>query len=123
MLDSLLDGREWIKEFDNRSDTRLLGLFVDLDPDSLKRYPNLGPALAYFEIYKFLQHYGFDWRIGPVFIGTQYRSPEDLSNCIRRLCIQFAWFGPSTRTLRLIRIEQLNDLTSIVPSKYREPKH
>ncbi len=82
----------------------------DLDTEQLKNvYPSSSWQNAYGEIKKILVPLGFTWQQGSVYFG------EDLNavQCVlaaQKLSNSLPWFKPCVRDIRMLRIEELNDL-------------
>ncbi len=73
-------------------------------------YPNKASwQSAYADIKKFLQGCGFEWQQGSVYFGRDM----DAVRCVlaaQKLSQKFEWFKPCVRDIRMLRIEELNDL-------------
>ncbi len=88
----------------------------DLDTETLSQtYGSPSYNNAYSDIRKFLQSKGFDWQQGSVYFGN----PEkvDAVKCVlavQELSKSFAWFAASVRDIRMLRIEENNDLKPAV---------
>jgi len=88
----------------------------DLDTETLSQtYGSPSYNNAYADIRKFLQSKGFDWQQGSVYFGD----PEkvDAVKCVlavQELSKTFAWFAASVRDIRMLRIEENNDLKPAV---------
>jgi len=83
----------------------------DLDTEMLKQsYPNPSWNNAYGDIRKVLEPLGFNWQQGSVYFG------EDSVNAVRcvlaaqMLSKELSWFKASVRDIRMLRIEEMNDL-------------
>ena len=77
-------------------------IVVDLDIDTLKTRTRVSPAEAYTEIEYTLSGYGFSRQQGNVYFGSD-------KVAARRLA-KYAWFVLSVRDIRMLRIEDDNDL-------------
>jgi virulence-associated protein VapD len=90
---------------------------LDMDIEFLRT--NYGDPYnnAYVEIKRVLQKHGFVWQQGSVYFGderinavTCVLAAIDLSNSL-------PWFAASVRDIRMLRIEELNDLMPAVQQK------
>lgn len=83
----------------------------DLDTQILQEvYPSTSWNNAYSDIRNFLEAKGFDHMQGSVYFG---RPEIDVVSCIvaaQELATAFDWFEPSVRDIRMLRIEENNDL-------------
>lgn len=88
----------------------------DLNQEQLaQHYRNSSTANAYGEIRKFLEARDFEWKQGSLYFGD----PDKVDNistivAIIDLTRAFSWFQPSLRDIRMLRIEDNNDLNPIV---------
>ncbi len=91
---------------------RMFAVAFDLDTETLSQtYGAPSFNNAYADIRKFLQSKGFDWQQGSVYFGN----PEkiDAVKCVlavQELSRTYAWFAASVRDIRMLRIEDNNDL-------------
>ena len=83
----------------------------DLDTQILEDlHPNASWKNAYSDIRGFLDTKGFDHVQGSVYFGRQ---EIDVVTCIvaaQELALAFDWFEPSVKDIRMLRIEENNDL-------------
>lgn len=87
----------------------------DLDTQTLRAaYPNDSWNNAYTDIGRHLKSRGFEWTQGSVYFG----GPEvDAVRCVivsQELARKFPWFTSSVRDMRMLRIEENNDLMPAV---------
>jgi virulence-associated protein VapD len=84
----------------------------DLDTEMLQQtYPGASPNHAYREIRRILEEEGFSWTQGSVYFGDTKR--VDAVKCVlavQRLARELSWFQLSVRDIRMLRIEENNDL-------------
>ena len=74
-------------------------------------YSASSPQNAYAEVRSILQEHGFLWQQGSVYLGEPRR--VDAITCVlaaQRLASAFPWFTLCVRDLRMLRIEENNDL-------------
>ena len=94
----------------------MYAITFDLDTETLKNtYHNDSYGNAYKEIRAVLIEMGFSWQQGSVYFGE----PEkvDAVVCVlaaQELAIRFPWFSSSVRDIRMLRIEDNNDLAPAI---------
>lgn len=93
---------------------RMYAIAFDMDIESLRLHYGDPYNNAYQEIRKVLQRHGFTWQQGSVYFGderinavTCTLAAIDLPRCL-------PWFAASVRDIRMLRIEELNDLMPAV---------
>jgi virulence-associated protein VapD len=86
----------------------------DMDIEQLRS--NYGDPYnnAYLEIRCVLERHGFPWQQGSVYFGGQAVTAATAMVAVIDLTTQLAWFAASVRDIRLLRIEELNDLMPVV---------
>jgi virulence-associated protein VapD len=91
---------------------RMYAITFDLDTDTLQQaYPGDSWRNAYAEIRRILIEEGFDWQQGSVYFANPQQI--DAVTCVvasQRLVSELPWFGESVRDIRMLRIEENNDL-------------
>ena len=82
----------------------------ELDTAQLQQmYPSPSWQNAYADIKKVLVPLGFDWQQGSVYFGQEINAVQ----CVlaaQKLSQTYTWFKPCVRDIRMLRIEELNDL-------------
>jgi virulence-associated protein VapD len=92
----------------NRS---MYAITFDLDTDTLKKsYHNASWQNAYNDIAKFLREQGFDRQQGSVYFGDDSIDSVKCQTAVQRLTLEYEWFAPSVKDIRMLRIEDNNDL-------------
>lgn len=90
----------------------MYAITFDLDTQTLQdAYPNAPWNNAYGDIRKTLLPLGFDWQQGSVYFGN---NTVDAVKCVlaaQSLSNTYQWFKVSVRDIRMLRIEELNDLS------------
>lgn len=90
----------------------MYAIAFDLDTDTLQRaYGAPSWRNAYTDIRRILEDEGFAWQQGSVNFGRPDR--VDAVTCvltIQRLTRELPWFAASARDVRMLRIEENNDL-------------
>jgi virulence-associated protein VapD len=94
----------------------MYAITFDLDTTVLKdTYHNASYNNAYTDIRNVLvDEYGFDWQQGSVYFGG---SAVDAVSCVlavQDLASRYDWFTPSVRDIRMLRIEENNNLMPAV---------
>ncbi|MEH3106052.1 MAG: virulence factor [Sphingomonas fennica] len=89
----------------------MYAIIFDLDTESLKAaYPTPSYQNAYADIRGFLTSRGFNWVQGSGYFGD---SSVDAVTCVltvQRLNRKYPWFKAAVRDIRMLRIEENNDL-------------
>lgn len=85
-------------------------IVFDLDPTLLElNYPSASCANAYGDIRDVLVSLGFSWQQGAYF-GTDQITAVTCVLAVQALSKEFPWFKASVRHIRMLRIEEMNDL-------------
>jgi virulence-associated protein VapD len=89
----------------------MYAITFDLDTSTLKDIYG-GPSWnnAYSEIGNVLEEFGFLRQQGSVYFGGDGVDAVTCVIAVQDLTAKFAWFGPSVRDIRMLRIEDNNDL-------------
>jgi virulence-associated protein VapD len=83
----------------------------DLDTDMLKStYPTPSYTNAYGDIRKILEPMGFSWQQGSVYFGETNINAVTCVLAAQKLSHEYSWFKNSVRDIRMMRIEEMNDL-------------
>jgi virulence-associated protein VapD len=65
---------------------------------------------AYSDIRKFMESNGFTWQQGNVYFGNQSINAVTCVITVQRLAATFPWFRTYVKDVRMLRIEEVNDL-------------
>jgi virulence-associated protein VapD len=65
---------------------------------------------AYLEIRRVLQRHGFTWQQGSVYFGGPDITAVTCVLAAQDLARSLPWFAASVRDIRMLRIEEMNDL-------------
>ena len=91
----------------------MYAIAFDMDIDSLRQHYGDPYNGAYLEIRRVLEGFGFRWQQGSTYFGG------DAVNAVT--CVLAAqalgrlpWFAPAVRDIRMLRIEEFNDLMPAV---------
>jgi virulence-associated protein VapD len=89
---------------------RVYAIAFDMDIESLKI--NYGDPYnnAYGEIRKVLLRHGFAWQQGSVYFGGEQINAVTCVLAAIDVARTLPWFAASVRDIRMLRIEELNDL-------------
>jgi len=92
----------------------LYAITFDMDIESLKL--NYGDPYnnAHGEIRKVLQKKGFTWQQGSVYFGGESINAVTCVMAVIELSRVLPWFAASVRDIRMLRIEEFNDLMPAV---------
>jgi virulence-associated protein VapD len=86
---------------------------VDLDNEAVRQ--NYGePYWANIEIRRVLERHGFNWQQGSVYFGGKEINAVTCVLAAMDLSRSLPWFAASVRDIRMMRIEELNDLMPAV---------
>lgn len=89
----------------------MYAIAFDLDTETLKQsYPNPSYTNAYGDIRKVLEPLGFAWQQGSVYFGGNEMNAVKCVMAAQALSRQLPWFKASVRDIRMLRIEEMNDL-------------
>jgi virulence-associated protein VapD len=94
----------------NRREGRVYAIAFDMDIESLRE--NYGDPYngAYLEIRRTLQKHGFAWQQGSVYFGGAEINAVTCVLAAQDLAASLPWFAASVRDIRMLRIEEMNDL-------------
>lgn len=93
----------------------MYAIAFDLDIENLRNsYHNDSYTNAYVDIRKTLEKYGFDGLQGSVYFGNEKVNPVTCVLAVAELKKAHTWFSASVRDIRMLRIEEDNDLMPIV---------
>jgi virulence-associated protein VapD len=97
-----------------RKEGRVYAIAFAMDIEQLRTHDGDPYNNAYLDIRRVLQRHGFTWQQGSVYFG----GPEVTSvTCVLAaidLARSLPWFAASVRDIRMLRIEELNDLMPAV---------
>ena len=89
----------------------MYAIIFDLDIESLRNtYPTPSYTNAYSDIRGFLTARGFSWVQGSGYFGDNSVDAVKCVLTVQKLSRKFAWFNASVRDIRMLRIEEDNDL-------------
>ena len=83
----------------------------DLDTKVLQElYPNASWQNAYYDVERGLRKFGFERRQGSVYFGSDTVDAVTCVLAVQDLTAALPWFRPSVTDIRMLRIEDNNDL-------------
>jgi virulence-associated protein VapD len=86
----------------------------DMDIEQLKLHYGDPYNNAYLEILRLLERHGFSGQQGSVYFGNASVTTADVMVAVIDLTTTFPWFAASVRDIRMLRIEEINDLMPVV---------
>lgn len=89
---------------------RMYAIAFDMDIESLRQHYGDPYNNAYLEIRKVLKRHGFEWQQGSVYFGGDSINAVTCVLAAIDLSRSLPWFAASVRDIRMLRIEELNDL-------------
>jgi virulence-associated protein VapD len=94
--------------------TRMYAIVFDMDIESLRETYGDPYNNAYTEIRKILQEHGFNWQQGSTYFGGEQINAVTCVMAAIDLAKRLPWFSSSVRDIRMLRIEEMNDLMPAV---------
>ena len=99
----------------NRGGGQMYAITFDLDTQTLEEsYGSASWRNAYADIRNALAKHGFAWQQGSVYFGDEQVNAVTCVVAIQDLTRRFDWFRPSVRDIRMLRIEENNDLAPAI---------
>ena|ERR1700720_2016207 len=90
---------------------RMYAICFDLDQEALKRhYPSQSHTNAYDDIRRVFERFGFNRQQGSVYFGNQNVTPINCVMAVQEMQRHHSWFGKAVIDIRMLRIEENNDL-------------
>ena len=91
----------------------MYAIAFDLDTEILQQaYPNPSWNNAYGDIRRVLEPLGFNWQQGSVYFGDETMNAVKCVLAAQKLSGTYTWFRASVRDIRMLRIEDVNDLSA-----------
>jgi virulence-associated protein VapD len=92
---------------------RMYAIAFDLDTNQLQdQYPNASWQNAFGDIKKTLIEHGFSWQQGSVYFGNNKVTAVTCVLAAQDLSKTYPWFKSCVKDIRMLRIEELNDLSA-----------
>ena len=90
----------------------MYAIVFDLDTQVLQAtYRNASWNNAYVDVRRVLEQRGFEWQQGSTYFGNERVTAVDCVLAVQELKREYEWFGPAVRDIRMLRIEENNDLS------------
>jgi virulence-associated protein VapD len=94
---------------------RVYAICFDMDTEALKNhYHNGSWNNAYDDIRRVLEKFGFNRQQGSVYFGDEHVDPVKCVLAIQSVSNSCSWFRVSVKDVRMLRIEENNDLMPAV---------
>ena len=100
---------------------RVYAIAFDMDIESLRRACGDPYNNAYVEIRRVLDRHGFTWQQGSVYFGGERINAVTCVLAAIDLARTLPWFPASVRDIRMLRIEEFNDLMPAVQQAAEPP--
>lgn len=91
----------------------MYAIAYDFHAEAAERYD------AYRKVARILEGFGFRRQQGSVFYGTSSKMAMTCAAAVLAISDQCAWFWEVVRDMRMLRIDEEDDLLSIVPHRLR----
>ncbi len=89
----------------------MYAIVFDIDTNCLNdNYHGNSYNNAYGDIRKFMEQNGFDWQQGSVYFGDETIDAVRCVIAIQKLSQTYSWFSTCVKDIRMLRIEENNDL-------------
>ena len=89
----------------------MYAITFDMDTSRMQElYPGGSWQNGYSEIRRILSEHGFDWKQGSVYFGDDTVNAVTCVLAVQDVARRLDWFGPAVRDVRMLRIEEFNDL-------------
>ena len=90
----------------------MYAIVFDLDTQVLAQlYHGDNANNAYADIRRYLTARGFSWMQGSIYFGNETIDAVRCVTTVQKLARKYNWFTPSVRDIRMLRIEENNDLS------------
>ena len=98
----------------------MYAITFDLDTKALEEhYPTPNWRKAYEDIADFLYDYGFERQQGSVYFGDSEVTAVTCVTAVQDLSEEYQWLEPFVRDIRMLRIEEFNDLMPAIKKQLR----
>ena len=99
--------------------TRMYAIAFDLDTKIAESLCGSNWRNCYAQIERILNSHGFQGVQGSVYFGEPGSSPVTCMTAVQEIDRKYAWFGRAVRDLRMMRIEEENDLMPVLDKRLR----
>src|SRR5712691_5602340 len=97
-----------------KKDGVVYAIAFDMDIEQLRVHYGDPYNNAYLEIRRILEGHEFQWHQGSVYFGGPTVTAASVMVAVIDLTTRLPWFAASVRDIRMLRIEELNDLMPVV---------
>lgn len=94
--------------------TTVYAIAFDMDVEQLRIHYGDPYNNAYLEIRRVLERLQFQWQQGSVYFGGPEVTAATVMIATIDLVTQLPWFAAAVRDIRMLRIEELNDLMPVI---------
>ena len=106
-----------------RSRQRVYAITFDFDTELLEQlYHDDSWRNAYQDVRRFLEANGFENKQGSVYFALDEIDATDCIAVVQDLADEYDWFVPSLRDIRMLRIEENNDMMTVLDRKRRRSR-
>lgn len=106
-----------------RGNTRVYAITFDFDVQLLEQlHSNASWRNAYSDVRRFLEENGFENKQGAVYFAIDDIDAVECIAIVQDLADAFDWFTPSLKNIRMLRIEENNDLMPVLDRKRRRKR-
>ena len=102
-----------------RRNKRVYAIAFDLDTKIAEKLCGEGWKGCYEKIGRVLAEYGFAGQQGSLYFGTPESDAVTCMLAVQEIDKRFAWFGRSVRDIRMLRVDEMNDLMPVLSSELR----
>jgi len=99
---------------DFKPEGTVYAIAFDMDIEQLRLHYGDPNNNAYLEIRRVLEGHRFQWQQGSVYFGGPEVTAATVMLAVIDLTSRLPWFAASVRDIRMLRIEELNDLMPVV---------
>lgn len=93
----------------------MYAITFDIDTNCLnEQYHNDSATNAYGDVRKFMEANNFEWIQGSVYFGNEKVTAVSCVLIIQALAKKHAWFTACVKDVRMLRIEENNDLMPVL---------
>lgn len=101
----------------------MYAITFDLDTKALEQhYPSSSWRNAYADIERFLSDFGFTRQQGSVYFGDSAVDAVTCVTAVQELAQAYVWFEKCVNDIRMLRIEEFNDLMPAIKKNLRRNK-
>lgn len=102
-----------------REANRVYAIAFDIDTAAAEKICGTSYRACYEKIQRVLSEYGFNRVQGSVFFGDQTSDAVKCVMAVQELDRRYAWFGRVIRDLRMLRVDEDNDLLPALSNRLR----